>query len=70
MSYDKLIEYVFYGLLSYASIDLTLSVRRAKDSIDALNIKMARILEKISGHDRVIEDHSGRIKVLETKTKK
>lgn len=53
--FSDFVQWVFYGLISGCSLYLVNILGGLKSSVDELNIKMATIIEKTSGHERRIE---------------
>ena len=67
MDHDEFIKFVFYGLISLVSMYCASQLKEAKDSIQGLNEKLAALIEKMMWHEKKIDEHSERIKTLETK---
>jgi hypothetical protein len=70
--YDKLIEYIFYGLISAVAIYIAHSIKEMKTSIESLNIAFATEMERISNvrsildkHEKYLEKHNDKIIELE-----
>lgn len=64
---DKVVEWVFYLLLSLGVKSATSSLKELKNSVNTLNVSMAVIVERISGHEKRLDDHEKRIHTLNRK---
>lgn len=65
MGYDEVIKYIFFSLASFVSFDIMSTLRKTKESIESLNIRMATLIEKILIHEKYLDDHAQRIKKIE-----
>lgn len=65
MDFNFFIEWAFYGIISLSAIMGIKILTQLRDAIDKLNIKVARILEKTSWHEKELESQNKRINKLE-----
>jgi len=65
MDFNFFIEWAFYGIISLSAIMGIKILTQLRDSIDKLNIKVARILEKTSWHEKELDNQNKRINKLE-----
>lgn len=65
MNFSNFIEWAFQGLIAGAVVYGVNALSKLRDSIEELNSKIATILEKNIWHERALEDHDDRIRVLE-----
>lgn len=68
---DKIIEWAFQGVMTscliYGVSAISERARELKASIDELNASVARIIEKMSWHEKELERLDDRVKDLENK---
>lgn len=55
ISFQKLIEFIFYGLISYTLQDAASSIKELKNSVMELNVKMAVVVTKMGEQDRRLD---------------
>ena len=65
LEFQNLVQYVFYGLLTYYALDMARTVKQAKTSIEELNGRVGVVIEKITGHEKSIDEHNERLRYLE-----
>lgn len=65
VGYEEIIKYVFFSLVSFIAFDIMSTLRRTRDSVESLNIKVASLIERIALHEKIMDDHSDRLKHIE-----
>ena len=63
MDFNAFINWAFLGLLTGSVIILY----GLKNSVDKLNERMAKVIEKMDWHERMLDRHDNRISDLEKK---
>lgn len=63
---NELIQYGFYGLMSFVATYGVAVLSSMKNSVDTLNVKIAIVIERSDQHDKILEKHDNRINKLET----
>jgi uncharacterized protein YoxC len=65
----KIVIEVAIGLIAFFAVHTMNAIRKSIDdtrrSVDALNVKVAHIIEKTTWHEKTIEVHDERIRILE-----
>ena len=66
----RVITEIIMGVIGFFAISTLSSIKKsideARKSVDELNLKVAKIIEKTAWHEKTIEIHDERIRVLET----
>ena len=57
MEFAKFIEWAFYGIVSGSAVYAVSMLGKITRSIEKLNINVAVIVEKISGHEKILDRH-------------
>jgi len=65
MEFSKFIEWAFYGVISGGIYIIAQSINSMKASVIELNVKLATVIEKVSYHEKALDDHHDRIRDLE-----
>lgn len=65
MDFTMFVEWGFYGIISLSVMIGVKILSQLKNSINSLNIQVARILEKSSWHEKELMRHEGRLTKLE-----
>lgn len=63
---NEMIQYGFYGLMSFVATWGVAVLSNMKTSIDTLNIKLAIVIERSDHHDKMLDRHDTRLSKLET----
>ena len=61
LSFEKYIEWMFYGLMSGVAIYAVRFLSHLSASIDELNLKMGTIIERTTWHEKWLERHDEEI---------
>lgn len=64
-SINEIIQYGFYSLISFIAAYGVTVLASMRTSIDALNIKIAVVIERSDQHDKILEKHDSRLEKLE-----
>lgn len=64
MEFMDFVSYVFYGVIGSATLFAVNILSRLSRSIEDLNIKLAVMIEKTSGHEKWLEKHDSEIGTL------
>lgn len=65
MNFTDFIQWVFYGVVGGSAVYGVSILSHLKNSIDDLNIKMAKLIEKNDWHEKMIERLEKRVEKLE-----
>lgn len=62
--FSHFVEWAFYGIVGGASVFAVNILAKLRDSVEALNVRVAVIIEKTETHEKILERHEGEIKNL------
>lgn len=65
MDFSKFVEWVFYGLIGGGVYVIAEAMASMNKSMIQLNINLATVIEKVSSHEKSLDDHHERIRDLE-----
>lgn len=63
--FQDFVVWVFYGVLSGSAILVVKILGQVKDEMGHLNEKIATLLERTEGHQKMLDDHEYRVRDLE-----
>lgn len=66
MGVDELIRWAFQGIATGAIVYGVKEMGRLRESIEKLNVSVAVVIEKVAGHEKILDRHDERILDLET----
>lgn len=55
IDYNKLIEWLFFGIMGFSATALVWLISKLRVSVDELNIKMATILMQVMYHEKDLD---------------
>lgn len=68
----KIVMEIAIGLIGFFGVHIMAGIKRSIDetrkSVDALNVKVAHIIEKTAWHEKTIDSHDNRLRNLEGKS--
>lgn len=67
IDYNQLIQWIFFGVIGFCFVTSVKILSSLRTSVDALNIKMATIIEKITYHEKEIDYIKSDIKLIRDK---
>lgn len=67
MKWDKVAEFLFFGLLSYVALSMSGNMEKIQNGVQELNKQVAVIISENHTAKRIAEDHEIRIRDLEKK---
>jgi hypothetical protein len=62
--------YVITSMVGFIGHFVGREIKKMRESVNALNINLAVIVEKVSSHERIITRHEDRLTAIETKKPK
>lgn len=65
MSFESILEKVFYFIASGSCIYITTTLKSLGKSVEDLNIHIATLIERTTSHSKQIEKHDDRLTRLE-----
>jgi hypothetical protein len=65
MKFHHFMTWVFYGALAFAGYRVVGVLDRLEDSVNELNVKMAVVIMQNAAHEKELDSHEGRLRLLE-----